>query len=72
MTESHPRSHGLSQLSLFDGAAEELPAAAAEVPPRATRTGASFAVDPSENVVLEASRPAPARPRFSCRATSIC
>src|SRR4029079_2921991 len=57
MTESHPRSHGLSQLSLFDGAADESPAPAPEAPaPRDADTRArEFAVDPSENVVLEAS-----------------
>jgi ATP-dependent helicase/nuclease subunit A len=57
MTESHPRSQGLSQLSLFDGAADESPAPAPEAAaPRDADTRArEFAVDPSENVVLEAS-----------------
>ena len=59
MSESGPRPPGLSQLSLFDGAADDqqpvgtvaTPIAVADPDSRARE----FAVDPAQNVVLEAS-----------------
>ena len=59
MSESGPRSPGLSQLSLFDGAADDQPEAGTVATTIAVADPDSrareFAVDPAQNVVLEAS-----------------